>query len=172
MLQTGTTRINYVMAEEHADVWAGLDTWEAMRDEARKMDRLIGNTDLLPESGLNAADADFVIAATERRYPGMMAADILTAHTEALAQNDVFDACNARFKHFWSACSFSKRCETVEQAHVEALEADRLYTDSKRAIAAPGGTYAYLADESIKRQAMDVAHRDALEMNANCDRAA
>ncbi|MFS9592266.1 DUF5417 domain-containing protein [Enterobacter hormaechei] len=172
MRQAGTAGINYVMGEEHADVWAGLNSWEDMRDEARRMDRLIGNTDLLPGSGFNAADAEFVIAATERRYPGMMAADILTAHTEALAQDEVFNTCNARFNHFWSACSLSKRCETVEQAHVEALEADRLYTDSMRAIAAPGGAYAYLADECVKRQAMNVAHRDALEMNAVYDRAA
>jgi len=58
----------------------------------------------------------------------------------------------------------------VKQAHVEALEADRLYPDSMRAIAAPGGAYAYLTDESVKRQAMNMAHRDALVMNANCER--
>ncbi|EIX6860553.1 DUF5417 domain-containing protein [Escherichia coli] len=63
---------------------------------ARKIDRLIGNADQLPEFGrkygLSPDDFVFVLSQTERLHPGMLAADIEAAHGEALAINYVLDA--------------------------------------------------------------------------------
>lgn len=64
-------------------------------DEARLINRLIGNVDLLPEYGLKYGltpdDFDYVLSQTERLHPGMLATDIETAHAAALEENDDFD---------------------------------------------------------------------------------
>lgn len=83
-----------------AEFWLGnpvrqredLELAEAL---ARKIDRLIGNADQLPEFGrkygLSPDDFDYVLSQTERLHPGMLAADIEAAHAAALEENDEFD---------------------------------------------------------------------------------
>lgn len=83
-----------------AEFWLGnpvrqREDLELAEELARKIDRLIGNADMLPELGhkygLTPSDYDFILATQERLHPGMLAADIEAAHAAALIEDDEFD---------------------------------------------------------------------------------
>lgn len=52
--------------------------------EARMMNRLIGNADQIPQSGLCQADRDYVLGVNARLYPELLAYDVQQAHAEAI----------------------------------------------------------------------------------------
>jgi len=119
-----------------AEFWLGnpvrqredLELAEAL---ARKIDRLIGNADQLPEFGrkygLTPDDFDFVLSQTERLHPGMLAADIEAAHGEALAINSALDDSLPEFsapalQRFWPAHTAGLKILIINAAHAAALE--------------------------------------------------
>ncbi len=119
-----------------AEFWLGnpvrqredLELAEAL---ARKIDRLIGNADQLPEFGrkygLTPDDFDFVLSQTERLHPGMLAADIEAAHGEALAVNSALDHSLPEFstpalQRFWPVHTAGLKMLIITAAHAAALE--------------------------------------------------
>jgi len=119
-----------------AEFWLGnpvrqredLELAEAL---ARKIDRLIGNADQLPEFGrkygLTPDDFDFVLSQTERLHPGMLAADIEAAHGEALAVNSALDHSLPEFstpalQRFWPGHTPGLKMLIINAAHAAALE--------------------------------------------------
>lgn len=119
-----------------AEFWMGnpvrqredLELAEAL---ARKIDRLIGNADQLPEFGrkygLTPDDFDYVLSQTERLHPGMLAADIEAAHGEALAINSALDDSLPEFstpalQRFWPAHTAGLKMLIINAAHAAALE--------------------------------------------------
>lgn len=74
------------MNEEMTAATRVLDIDEAF-DQARKIDRMIGNLDWLPAcvvpNGFTPADCDYIIALNRRLAPGLMACDLLTAESAA-----------------------------------------------------------------------------------------
>lgn len=60
--------------------------------EAREMNRYVGNADLLPQSGFCQADRDYLLAVNARLHPDLLAFDVSEAHAEALVMNAEIDA--------------------------------------------------------------------------------
>ena len=119
-----------------AEFWLGnpvrqREDLELAKALARKIDRLIGNADQLPEFGrkygLSPDDFDFVLLQTERLHPGMLAADIEAAHGEALAVNSALDHSLPEFstpalQHFWPGHTAGLKMLIINAAHAAALE--------------------------------------------------
>lgn len=113
---------------------------EEARSLARKIDRLIGNLDCLPECvapyGFDADDVNLVIALNQRLFPELIESDIAVAHNRALRREIcmglLYEGQESAFMEKVNACGYD--AEEVQYmrgvvARVQALETQ--HSDAK-----------------------------------------